>query len=130
MPKPCRCDPPKPGPAEFVMNAGHCYVCWCWFYREERRVAWGGPVEPPKLPQGGLATQQQPKFSKASDRAKRRSLCHHLGTRQTQGKCKGNCNHECDLFDDREDVRKHLGDNRMSAVPNGTCQTCPGWEEQ
>ena len=38
------------GPAEY--DPQFCYPCWCWFYRRDVRVSWGGPHDAPPLPDG------------------------------------------------------------------------------
>jgi hypothetical protein len=62
MNRPCICD--KIGGNEFVLGSGFCYSCWCWYYREDMRVHWGGPIEPPTLP----ASTEKPEAKKTAVR--------------------------------------------------------------
>lgn len=64
------------GPANY--ESRYCYPCWCWHYRADVRVLWGGPIEAPPLP-SGPDLRSTPLPAPLTPMKPRRAECPYLG---------------------------------------------------
>lgn len=118
------------GPAQYEHQ--YCYPCWAWYYRDDMRKLWGGPVEAPSLPTGPEPREKPlPELATKPKSIPLRAWCQNLGERLTHeaGCASGwQCKWSCRIYENHLGVRAHLGDvNETTPGSEDDCQTCPGW---